>query len=128
MIQRNKTEMLSRRKRIFIDFAVPMVLLGAVTLVFWLTDIDIEYQRLFFDEEQGTFEKDTQPWKLIYRMSPIPPMIVFLTACVVLVAGLLTKRLAKYRRICIFAFLVMILGPGLIVNCVLKMLIARERS
>ena len=112
--------MVSRKKRILIDFAIPLILLAVASVLFLLSNLDIETERLFFDEAKGEFDKESQPWALMYRAAPILPIAICIAGFAGLIGSFFILRLARLRRICIFNVLVMLVGPGLIINSVLK--------
>lgn len=108
------------KTRIILDWLIPAVLLTGLTVVFWLTDIDLSAQARFWDPEGGWVHKDAQPWDALYHYGVVPAWIVSLSALGVLIASIRARRFRPWRRVCIFLVLVMAVGPGLVVNDVFK--------
>jgi len=106
-------------------------LLALVTsLVFTLTDLDIAVQRWFFSPE-GDFKWPLErawPWSWLRDfLAPVPAVIAIAAAFGVLVAGYFRPGLARYRAHCLFVILALILGPGVLVNGIIKERWARPR-
>lgn len=60
------------------------------------------------------------PWKLLYRIDRIPALILAFGWLVIIVLGYRNSALRQWRRAGVFLVLLLILGPGLLVNSVLK--------
>lgn len=110
-----------------LDWAIPIVLLAAATLVFWFTDVDLAVERYFYDPGGGWIYKDDQPWHGLYKLGVIPAWCLSISALAVLIASLWVGRWARHRRAALFLVLVMALGPGLLVNQVFKQHWGRPR-
>lgn len=108
------------RKKFLIDFGIPVLLLMAITLLFRLLNLDLRIQRLFFDPLGGWFLKHSQPWDLLYRYSNIPALIVSVGSLILLTAGFYIYQLTRYRKILFYFVCIMAIGPGLIINTILK--------
>lgn len=111
---------MNRNPTIVLDWAIPIVLLGAVTIVFWTTDVDLAIQRLFYEPGAGWVHKDSQPWHGLYKLGVIPAWVLSVSALAVLIASKWVSKWARHRRVAAFLVLVMIVGPGLLVNEVFK--------
>ena len=102
------------------DFVIPISLLATATLLFSKFDWDMELQRLFYEGDTGWFLKNTQPWKFLYHNSNIPALLISVSSLILLGISFFKTSITKYRKILIFLTFVMAIGPGLIVNTILK--------
>jgi len=126
------------KKELLIDFLIPCLILGILTFIFRTTNLDIWLQKQFYTFPGPGFNRYAMPWYYFYKYGTMPPVIYFIVLCVIFVFGLFMKRmiigfdfikfkkydlilnLKKYRKATFFAVLLMILGPGLVVNAILK--------
>ena len=60
------------------------------------------------------------PWKLLYRIDRIPAVLLAFGWLVVAIRNVTAPSLRQWRRAGIFMVLLLILGPGLLVNSVFK--------
>lgn len=111
---------MNRRTTIILDWAIPLVLLAAVTVGFWTSDIDLAAERPFWQPDGGWVHKDDQPWHGLYKMGVIPAWIVALSALAMLIASRWVRKWKPHRRVAALLAIVMIVGPGLLVNTVFK--------
>jgi len=111
---------LTRRTTILLDWLIPVVVLIGLTIPFWVTDVDLSVEALFFDPAGGWACGDDQPWDALYHYGVIPAWVVSLSALAVLIASRWVRRFVAHRRVAAFLVLVMIIGPGLLVNEVFK--------
>lgn len=111
---------MSKRTKILLDWLIPVVVLIGLTIPFWVTDVDLSVEARFFDPAGGWIHGDDQPWDALYHYGVIPAWVVSVSALAVLIASLWVRRFAAHRRVAAFLVLVMIIGPGLLVNEVFK--------
>jgi membrane-associated PAP2 superfamily phosphatase len=116
-----------RHLSVFLDWFIPLAILFGLTVVFWTTGIDITFSARFFESGAGWTQGSGQPWSFLYHYGVVPAWIVALAALAVLIASLAAGRFVKYRRRCAFLVLVMIVGPGLLVNTLFKQNWGRPR-
>ena len=106
---------------------VALALLG--TVPFWLTDLDLRMQKSFYhaglDEPWSGAEEPL--WSFLYQAAPMVTGLVVLGALLFIAAGLHRGRFRRFRAHALFIIAVAILGPGLIVNGVLKEQVGRPR-
>ncbi len=101
--------------------ALVALVLGAVIL-FTVTGLDIAAQRWFFHPELA----DSWPianhtlWFLCYRSAPWVTGSLAVAGTALLVAGVLREQSRRLRLYGLFILLCVIIGPGLIINVVLK--------
>jgi lipid A 4'-phosphatase len=115
------------KKGILIDFLIPGLILGILTVIFWVTDLDIAIESLFYSPEKGWFLKNVDPWIFLYHYGNIPGIALASGGAVVFVWGFFSHRAATYRKAALFLCLVMVLGPGLVVNTTFKHYWGRAR-
>jgi lipid A 4'-phosphatase len=59
-------------------------------------------------------------WKMLYEYGAIPAYVSAFLSLLLLVASYAKKNFAHYRRLSLYILLVLLIGPGLIVNVLLK--------
>jgi membrane-associated PAP2 superfamily phosphatase len=102
------------------DFYVTAAILLIGTVLFRIYNLDMTLQRLFFSTEQGWYLGAEPVFKFVYHYGNIPALLISLTAIVVTVLSFRKTNYVKYRKIGLYLILTMIIGPGLLVNTVLK--------
>ncbi len=95
----------------------------STTMVFWLTELDIQVSSLFHDPGNPVLpwphEHDTL-WRLFYHGAPLFTGLYALGGVLVILLGIGIKRLHPWRRPAALLLLTLILGPGLLVNMLFK--------
>jgi membrane-associated PAP2 superfamily phosphatase len=103
-----------------LDWGIPIILLVAMTIPFYRTDVDVRIARHFYVPGEG-FPVGARPlWHWMKHYGMIPPLTLAVGGLVVFLLSLAMPRLRRARRIALFLALVMLTGPGLIVNDVFK--------
>ena len=100
-----------------------LVLLGT------MLDADLRCARYFYDPEapEHWFLKMAVPWLWLYRYGESLTWVLAVGAAVVWCGSLRRRAWARYRRACVLLVLAVALGPGLLVNGLLKPLWGRPR-
>jgi lipid A 4'-phosphatase len=113
---------------------IPALLLCALTAVFRFTDADIAMVRPFFagsvpgDEFPDRWPLMTAyPWKALYDWGIYPAWVLGCGGLVVWVASFGWLKLERWRDPGLFYGLLLIIGPGVLVNGVLKPYWGRPR-
>ena len=113
---------------------VPAVVLAAATAVFRWTDLDIAAVQPFFDSDGSGHAPDAhwplklvQPWKGLYDWGEYPALLIGCGGMVVWIVSFFWKRIEPWRDPGLFLALLLILGPGIIVNVLIKPCWARPR-
>ena len=116
--------MLNARKfswPVFWDFFIPVFILAVITIIFRETNLDLVIAKCFYDPSIPLgFKKAAYPWWIFYKVGQAPAITSVVMAGTIFVLGFLKKALKKYRVMCLFVILLMIIGPGIIVNSILK--------
>ena len=103
--------------------------------MFWCTDLDVALVRPFFSGDVGSTRRRghefplacVQPWRGLYNWGAYPAWILGVGGMVVWMASFLWKRLRPWRDAGLFYALLLIVGPGILVNCVFKPFWSRPR-
>ena len=102
------------------DLLVLAAIGAAITLVFANGALDLATARFFYSSGEDHWPFGGQiPWSLLYKMAPWITASLVLGAMGALVVGFVRKR-EPWRREAAFVLLALVLGPGLVVNGVLK--------
>lgn len=101
-----------------------LCLIGLATLL----DIDVWLSGAFYDPQRSPrwFLSEALPWRWLYY-GEYPVVILALAAAVVWVGSWRYRPWLRYRRTCAFFVLAVLLGPGLLVNGVVKPVWGRPR-
>lgn len=100
---------------------LPLLVLAAGTLIAWLTDVDLRVAKWFFDEQSRHWPSSALAYiKLSNRYGQLVGWIPALTAIGVLCASIWMRNLTHLRKPAVFLILLLALGPGLLVNTILK--------
>lgn len=114
--------------------AVPMLALVCVSLIIRWTDFDLKVAGLFYDRSSKSWTYElAQPWLTIYRQGTLPSFFLGIGGAIVALFGpwilprAAWRRSRAVRRAGLFLALMLVLGPGLIVNVGFKDLWGRPR-
>ena len=107
-------------------FTVIILLIGLSLLIF-MSNADLATARLIFNHYNQWPGLHHEPWTFIYTMAPIPGLIMAIGTLILLCAGFIYSCFKKYRRQSLFIVLMLALGPGLLVNVILKDHLGRPR-
>ncbi len=108
------------------------VIIMAFTLLIVLCtvmDIDRGLSARFYhaDAPRGWLLKDAPPWRWLYDYGEYPGILMAVGALLVLLASMRQRAWSGYRRHCLVLILAVALGPGLVVNGLMKPLWGRPR-
>lgn len=119
----------SRAKGLVI--AAGLLVFGVVgTLLLSVTGWDLAWPASVYRPgavNQGWEYARQLPWRRLYDYGEIPTILLMVGAVLVLVAQFFGKVATGYRRPCLVVVLTVVLGPGLVVNGLLKPLWGRPR-
>ncbi len=113
-------------KRI-LELAVIVATLVLASIVFWLTDLDLRLAVLVSRSGSEWPVGDQAFWHFLYVWAPVPAFVLAGTALFGLGAGFFNARAADCRKKTVFILLLLALGPGLVVNVLLKDQLGRAR-
>lgn len=111
------------------DLAGVTILMALTAFIFSLSDIDTEIVGRFYNPEatKGWTAHHQQPWIFLYNYGMIPGILVAVASCGILAASYVYRRIAIARIYCLLILLSVALGPGVMVNLVLKEHTGRPR-
>ncbi|MCF7912602.1 MAG: phosphatase PAP2 family protein [Candidatus Cloacimonetes bacterium] len=109
------------------EIIIISVLLLAVTALFYFISLDIDLEKLFYNHHDGWYLANQAPWKQLRDFSSVPALLLAVFAVGGIILGYNMPHYAPYRKIYLYLVVLMILGPGLIVNVVLKDNFGRPR-
>lgn len=108
------------KKNLKRDLIVWALIFGILTIPFIFFKIDIAFQKPFYTAEDGWFLAKIPFWDFIYKYGIFLGYFMVVGALVIMSVSYWKKALVKWRRPAFFLLFVMILGPGVLVNGVLK--------
>lgn len=117
----------SRHIILILDFLIPALILALGTWLIRSRGLDMKFQSAFYAGSGNWLGNQIHILDLVYDYGTLPALIVSITGTVVFVAGFFSKNLAQWRRSGLFLALVMLLGPGLLVNAIFKEYWGRPR-
>jgi lipid A 4'-phosphatase len=106
--------------------ATTMVLLLLTWIIIEL-DLDRRIAARFYDASEGWYLADKQPWRWLYQYGTIPGLLLSLTALCGWFWSFASPRIKYLRRYFLIIVLTAILGPGVLVNGILKNYWSRPR-
>ena len=106
---------------------IPAAVLAMATTLFWYTDLDQVLVRPFFSGYVAGADVgvrfplgDDQPWKTLYVWGVYPAWILGCGGMAVWVVSFFWAKLESWRDPGVFFALLLIVGPGILVNSVFK--------
>ena len=108
------------KKPLWIDFVLPFFIIVLLTIVLSLLKADLEIEKWFYSPDAGWFLRQKLPWTVLYDYGMIPALLLCLVGFLFFVMSFFQKACLPYRKTGLFLVLVMILGPGLVINTAFK--------
>lgn len=110
----------SSQKRLLFELGLPLLALVLLTLLFRLTDLDMQAARYFYHADAGWRFEDFWLWQLLYKRGMIPGVLIGVIGLGGLLLGLKLPKLRRQWRVYLLLFLLLAIGPGLLVNSLFK--------
>jgi lipid A 4'-phosphatase len=112
----------------------PLLVVVLLSLLIRIFQIDQKIAGLCYDSSRGEwpFER-AEPWLFFYRNGTYPPLVVGIVGAMIALFGarlfpsMTSKKLSQTRRCGAFLALLLLIGPGLLVNASLKSVWGRPR-
>jgi len=92
-----------------------------------VTDIDLALSARFYAPDVGWRYAEAWGWRWLFEFGLRPTIVMACGAFVVLIGSWLRPAWVQYRRACLVLVLAVALGPGLVVNGILKPYWGRPR-
>ena len=110
-----------------LNIALPVGVLIILTFVIRLTDADRQIARFVWGQDQQWPGISRFPWNFLYTYAPLPAFLTAGWALMVFVAGYFSRTFKRSRGPALFLILLLGIGPGLLVNVILKDNLGRAR-
>ncbi|MBZ4683372.1 MAG: phosphoesterase PA-phosphatase related [Fusobacteriales bacterium] len=110
----------------FMLIIFPIILAVLLTIPFYVTDLDIAWQKLFYKEGKWYLD-NLKIVKFFYNYGPVPGILSALIGVVFYILSFFISSFRDYRKIALFVFLYMLVGSGIIVNAIFKEYWGRPR-
>lgn len=110
-------------RRAYWELACWFVLVVVTTLIFWSTDLDLVLASVFYHPETPNDAWPLQHhWllKILFDYAFIFTLSIGIFALIVFLVGHFHDRGDRYKRQALYIVLVIALGPGLVVNLIVK--------
>lgn len=101
------------------DFAIPIIILVLATILIAATDADLLVSTPFYIDGKWPIG-DQQLWHLLYLLDRGPSIGLGLCGLVAAIIGCIYKQRRRWIRPGLFLVILLIIGPGLVVNAVFK--------
>ena len=101
-------------------FYVLFFCLIVATVVCAFLNIDIRMASLFYQPGAGFLIGKQQPWKFLYDFGVYPAYTMGTIALILVIAGYFRPSLLLIRRQALFIAMLLIIGPGILVNSIFK--------
>ncbi|MCX6243518.1 MAG: phosphatase PAP2 family protein [Bacteroidetes bacterium] len=108
------------KKQIFKDFSILILIIGLLTLVFRYTNLDIALERYFYSQDKGWILQYKPFWDLIYRFGIFPGYFLAFCGLIMISVSYWNVKYIRFRKAALVLVFTIIVGPGLIVNLILK--------
>jgi lipid A 4'-phosphatase len=95
-------------------------LCGLLVPILSFLGLDTILSQCLYSATTGWAGGDQFPWRALYEYGVVPAYAAALLSLVLLIVGCFKENMARYRRFSIYCLLVFLIGPGLIVNVILK--------
>jgi lipid A 4'-phosphatase len=108
------------RKGILADFLVPLLAAVAATGAIDVAGFDLAVQALFYSPGAGWALGDREPWAFLYHFGNLPAFALGAMGVIAFVLSFFAERFRPDRTAALFVVVLLVLGPGLLVNTVFK--------
>lgn len=108
------------QRRLLDELVLPLLVLVMFTIMFRQSDLDMQFARFFYQPEAGWQFENFWLWQLLYRYGMIPGILLGGVGLVGLLLGWKLPKLRRQWRSYLLLVLLLLIGPGLLVNTVFK--------
>ncbi len=110
-----------------LNVILPFALITVMTILFRWANLDLRIEHLFYTPETGWWLSDKWYVQLLYQYGTWPAVAAAIAGLLMLGISRVYPPFRAFRRSVVYAVLVLIIGPGLIVNTVFKSHFGRPR-
>jgi membrane-associated PAP2 superfamily phosphatase len=107
-------------RKAWTELGIVLLLLVLVTAIVAVTGADLALSGMYYSVADCSVTDwpvgEQFPWKLLYRIDRAPAVLLAATGLFMAVAGLIMPRLKQWVKPGFFLVLLLVLGPGLVVN------------
>lgn len=104
-----------------VAIACPLLVLSIITLVCRLSSLDIAVSSFFFDAYPDRWPRfHAEPWWTLYQYGAVPGLVMGTCGMVSAVLAGCVGRWSTWGKVGLFLALMLALGPGLLVNGLMK--------
>ncbi len=114
-------------KKVYLEFFGIGFVLVILTIFFSFIDADRAVARLVISPENKWFGTYTFPWNFLYKYAAVPGFLMAGIGLLIFLVGFILKFLGQFRGPALFLVLLLLLGPGLVVNVIFKDNLGRAR-
>lgn len=108
------------RKHLRRDLLIFVIIFGLLTVPFLIFNLDVLLEQPYYTSENGWFLMQIPFWDFLYKYSIFLGYFVAVIALFVVSASYWKRNLIKWRKAAYFMLLVIVLGPGVLVNATFK--------
>ena len=102
------------------DFSILFLVLGLLTLIFRFTALDITLEHYFYSPEKGWILQYRPFWDFIYRFGIFPGYFLAVGGLIMISVSYWNSSYIRFRKASLVLVFTIIVGPGILVNLVLK--------
>jgi len=108
------------KRQAFKDFSILVFILGLLTLIFRFTNLDISIEHYFYSPEKGWILQYKPIWDFIYRFGIFPGYFLAFSGLIMISVSYWNNKYIRFRKVSFLLVFTIIVGPGILVNLVLK--------
>ena len=110
----------STKRQALKDFSILIFLLGLLTLIFRFTNLDIRMEHYFYSPDKGWMLQYKPFWDFIYRFGIFPGYILAFCGLIMISVSYWNTNYLRFRKASLVLVFTIIVGPGILVNLMLK--------
>ena len=105
----------------------PLALLLGASALFWWLNLDRSWEQLFWSPNEGWYLKNHPVVQFLYRFGTWPALFAGGAGALICLASRVTGRWRERYPLGLFLALLLVIGPGLVVNIIFKNHFGRAR-
>ncbi|HTZ39354.1 MAG TPA: phosphatase PAP2 family protein [Syntrophales bacterium] len=109
------------------EFLGPLLVVAAITVALGTAGADLAIEALFYSPGAGWLQGNGEPWASLYRYGNLPAFALGAMGAIAFVLSFFSARHQRDRVASLFIVVFLALGPGLVVNTVVKEYWGRPR-